>query len=90
MFGTNYGITILTDTRTSPQTGLIDYSLTVGNRIRKHSIPPIDKTTNDFADPVYGSYGTNKPLAIRMNEGNTTRTSSMEPYVAVYIWRRIS
>ena len=88
MFGTNYGMTVLPDSRTSPQTGLIDYALTVGNRIRRHGIPPISRTRNGFADPVYGSYGDNKPLDLRMNEGNTTRESSMEPYVAVYIWRR--
>lgn len=88
VFGTNYGITILSDSRTSPQTGLIDYSLTVGNRIRRHDLPAINKTTNSFADPVYGSYGDNKSLDLRMNEGSTTKVSSMEPYVAVYIWRR--
>lgn len=32
--------------------------------------------------------GDNKQLDLRMNEGNTARESSMEPYVAVYIWRR--
>lgn len=88
VFGANYGITILSDSRTSPQTGLIDYSLTVGNRIRRHDLPAINKTTNSFADPVYGSYGDNKSLDLRMNEGSTTKVSSMEPYVAVYIWRR--
>ena len=88
VFGTNYGFTILSDSRTSPQIGVIDYSLTVGNRIRKHGIAPINKTTNGFADPVYGSYGDNKSLDLQENEGLTTRASSMEPYVAVYIWRR--
>lgn len=88
VFGTNYGMTVLSDSRTSPQTGLIDYALTVGNCIRRHGIPPISKTSTSFADPVYGSYGDNKQLDLRMNEGNTTRESSMEPYVAVYIWRR--
>lgn len=88
VFGTNYGMTVLSDGRTSPQMGVVDYSLTVGNRIRRHGIPPISNTTNGFADPVYGSYGENKSLDLRTNEGNTTRASSMEPYVAVYIWRR--
>ena len=88
VFGTNYGMTILSDSRTSPQTGLIDYSLTVGNRIRRHGIPPINTTRNGFADPVYGSYGEDKPLDLRISEGLTGRESSMEPYVAVYIWRR--
>ena len=88
VFGTNYGMTILSDSRTSPQTGLIDYGLTVGNRIRRHGIPPIDNTTNGFGDPVYGSYGDNKSLTLRTNEGNTTKSSSMEPYIAVYVWRR--
>lgn len=88
VFGTNYGMTVLSDDRTSPQIGVIDYSLTVGNRIRKHGIPPINNTTNSFADLVYGSFGENKSLDIRENEGLTTRASSMEPYVAVYIWRR--
>ena len=88
VFGTNYGMTVLSDGRTSPQSGVIDYSLTVGNRIRRHGIPPINKTTNGFADPVYGSYGENKSLDLRENEGFTTRESSMQPYVAVYIWRR--
>lgn len=88
VFGTNYGMTVLSDSRESPQMGLIDYALTVDNRIRRHGIPPISKTSNGFADPVYGSYGDNKQLDLRMNEGHTTRESSMEPYVAVYIWRR--
>lgn len=88
VFGTNYGMTVLSDNRTSPQIGLIDYALTVGNRIRKQGIPPISTTRHSFADPVYGSYGDDKQLDLRMNEGNTTRESSMEPYVAVYIWRR--
>lgn len=90
VFGTTYGFTVLEDSRTSPQTGVVDYSLTVDNRIRRHGIPPISKTTNGFGDPVYGSYGENKSLDLRMNEGDTTRASSMEPYVAVYIWRRIA
>lgn len=88
VFGNNYGIAMLSDSRESPQMGVVDYSLTVGNRIRKHGIPSINTTKNSFADPVYGSYGDNKQLDLRMNEGNTTRASSMEPYVAVYIWRR--
>lgn len=90
VFGTNYGMTVLSDSRTSPQIGLIDYALTVGNRIRRHGIPPINTTSHSFADPVYGSYGDNKSLELRMNEGTTTNGSSMEPYVAVYIWRRIA
>ena len=88
VFGTHYGMTVLSDSRTSPQTGVVDYSLTVGNRIRRHGIPAINSTTNGFADLVYGSFGENKSLDLRMNEGNTTIASSMEPYVAVYIWRR--
>ena len=88
VFGTNYGMTVLSDSRESPQIGVVDYSLTGGNRIRRHGIPSINTTKHDFADPVYGSYGANKQLDLRMNEGNTTRASSMEPYVAVYIWRR--
>ena len=88
VFGSNYGMTVLSDSRTSPQSGVIDYSLTVGNRIRRHGIPPIDHTTNSFADPVYGPFGENKSLDLRTNEGLTARVSSMEPYVAVYIWRR--
>ena len=81
-------MTVLSDDRTSPQIGLIDYSLTVGNRIRKHGIPPINNTTNGFADLVYGSYGDNKSLDLRTNEGDTAKSSSMEPYIAVYVWRR--
>ena len=88
VFGTNYGMTVLSDSRTSPQIGLIDYALTVGNRIRRHGIPAINRTDLGFADPVYGSYGDNKSLDLRTNEGTTTNGSSMEPYVAVYIWRR--
>lgn len=88
VFGNNYGMAVLSDDRTSPQMGLIDYALTVDNRIRRHGIPPISSTRHSFADPVYGSYGDDKSLDLRMNEGNTTKESSMEPYVAVYIWRR--
>ena len=88
VFGTNYGMTVLSDNRTTPSMGLIDYSLTNGNRVRTHSIPPIATTHAGFADPVYGSYSDNKSLTLRTNEGNTTKAPSMEPYVAVYIWRR--
>lgn len=88
VFGTNYGMVVLSDSRDSPQMGMIDYSLTVGNRIRRQDIPPISTTRHDFADTVYGSYGENKELTLRTSEGSTSRASSMEPYVAVYIWRR--
>lgn len=88
VFGTNYGMTVLSDSRQPPQIGLIDYSLTVGNRIRRQGIPPINTTRHGFADTVYGSYGENKELTLRTNEALTSRESSMEPYVAVYIWRR--
>ena len=90
VFGTNYGMTVLSDNRTTPSMGLIDYSLTNGNRVRTHGIPPIATTHAGFADPVYGSYSDNKSLTLRTNEGNTTKAPSMEPYVAVYIWRRIA
>lgn len=88
VFGTDYGMTVLSDSRESPQMGIVDYSLTVGNRIRRQGIPPVSTTRNGFADPVYGSYGENKELTLRTSEGLTGRESSMEPYVAVYIWRR--
>ena len=88
VFGTNFGMTVLSDSRESAQIGLIDYSLTDGNRIRRQGIPPISTNRHGFADPVYGSYGENKELTLRTSEGLTERVSSMEPYVAVYIWRR--
>ena len=88
VFGTNYGMTVLSDNRSTPQMGIIDYSLTNGNRVRRHSISPISTTHTGFADPVYGSYSENKSLTLRMNEGDTAKAPSMEPYVAVYIWRR--
>lgn len=88
VFGTTYGLIVLSDSRESPQMGIVDYSMTVGNRIRKQGIPPISTTRHGFADPVYGSYGENKELTLRTSEGFTERVSSMEPYVAVYIWRR--
>lgn len=88
VFGTNYGMIVLSDSRESPQMGLIDYSLTVGNRIRRQGIPPISTTTNGFGDLVYGSYGENKQLTLRISEACTTKSSSMEPYIAVYVWRR--
>lgn len=88
VFGTNYGMIVLSDSRESPQMGLVDYSLTEGNRIRRQGIPPISTTRHGFADPVYGSYGENKELTLRTSEALTQGTSSMEPYVAVYIWRR--
>ena len=68
--------------------GIVDYSLTVGNRIRRQGIPPISTTRHSFADTVPGSYGENKELTLRTSEGLTSSESSMEPYVAVYIWRR--
>jgi hypothetical protein len=88
VFGTNYGMTVLSDSRESPQMGVVDYSLTVGNRIRRQGIPPISTTRHGFADTVYGSYGENKELTLRTSEGLTERESSMIPYVAVYIWHR--
>ena len=88
VFGTAYGMTVLSDSRESPQIGIVDYSLTVGNRIRRQGIPPINTTRIGFADTVYGSYGENKQLNLRTSEGLTRETSSMEPYVAVYVWRR--
>ena len=88
VFGTSYGMTVLSDSRESPQIGLIDYSLTVGNRIRRQGIPTNNTTNLGFADTVSGSYGENKRLTLRESEGLTRETSSMEPYVAVYIWRR--
>ena len=88
VFGTAYGMTVLSDSRESPQIGIVDYSLTVGNRIRRQGIPPINTTRIGFADTVSGSYGENKQLTIRTSEGLTRETSSMEPYVAVYVWRR--
>ena len=88
VFGTSYGMTVLSDSRESPQFGIVDYSLTVGNRIRRQGIPPISTTRASFADTVYGSFGDNKELTLRTSEGLTSETSSMEPYVAVYIWRR--
>ena len=88
VFGTSYGMCVLTDDRPSPHIGLIDYSLTIGNRIRRHGIPTISTITNSFADTVYGSFGENKQLTLRMNEAYTTKSSSMEPYIAVYVWRR--
>lgn len=88
VFGTAYGMTVLSDSRESPQIGIVDYSITVGNRIRRQGIPPIDTTRIGFADTVYGSYGENKQLTLRTSEGLTRETSSMEPYVAVYVWRR--
>ena len=88
VFGTAYGMTVLSDSRESPQIGLVNYSLTDGNRIQRQSIPPIDTTRIGFADTVFGSYGENKQLVLRSSEGLTSETSSMEPYVAVYVWRR--
>ena len=88
VFGTAYGMTVLSDSRESPQIGVVDYSLTVGNRIRRQGIPPINTTRIGFADTVSGSYGENKQLTLRTSEGLTRGTSSMESYVAVYVWRR--
>ena len=88
VFGTAYGMTVLSDSRESAQIGIVDYSLTVGNRIRRQGIPPINTTSIGFADTVSGSYGENKQLTLRTSEGLTRETSSMEPYVAVYVWRR--
>ena len=88
VFGTAYGMTVLSDSRESPQIGIVDYSRTVGNRIRRQGIPPINTTSIGFADTVSGSYGENKQLTLRTSEGLTRETSSMEPYVAVYVWRR--
>lgn len=67
--------------------GVIDYALTQGNRIGPHTSPAVSEAVIGHADTVYGSYN-KKSTWLYQNEGNTTRASSMEPYVAVYIWRR--
>lgn len=86
IYGDFYGMTILRPS-VDPHTGVIDYALTQGNRIASHTRPTIEEVTIGHAETVNGSYS-NKNTLLFQNEGNTTRASSMEPYVAVYIWRR--
>ncbi len=87
VYGDFYGMTIL-HTKGDPHAGVIDYALTAGNRIRLHTRPVVSQPHIGHADTVPGSYGDNKPTEYYQNEGNTTMISSMDPYVAVYIWRR--
>jgi hypothetical protein len=86
IYGDFYGMMIMRPTD-DVHTGVIDYALTQGNRIGPHTRPVISETVIGHADTVSGSYS-KRSTSLYQNEGNTTRASSMEPYVAVYIWRR--
>jgi hypothetical protein len=85
--GDYYGMPVMRHDGNYPNTGVIDYELTSGNRIRTHGIPPVSKTDEQFSTTVSGTWGSHAAV-IWNNEGNTTKESSLEPYVAVYIWRR--
>lgn len=85
--GDYYGMPVMRHDGNYPNTGVIDYELTSGNRIRNHGTPPVSKTDEQFSTTVSGTWGSHA-VVIWNNEGNTTKESSLEPYVAVYIWRR--
>ena len=86
IYGDFYGMTIMRPTD-GIHTGVIDYALTQENRINNHTKPKISDAVIGHADTVSGSYS-KRSTSLFQNEGNTTRASSMQPYVAVYIWRR--
>ena len=87
VYGDVYGLSLLRSYDANPHTGVIDYELKIGNRIRTHGFAPIKNAAINHADTVSGSYGS-KNTTLYQNEGCTTNASSMPQYVSVYIWRR--
>ena len=85
--GDYYGMSVMRHDGNSPHTGVIDYELTSGNKVRNHGTAPISKANEQFSLTTSGTWGWHE-MTIWNNEGNTTKNSSLEPYVAVYIWRR--
>ena len=90
VYGDYYGMAALhiaTNDNRDHHTGVIDYESHDGNRISPHTKPPISSIDGDFAKTVDGSYG-RRNIALMQTEGNVQTVSSMDPYIAVYIWRR--
>lgn len=85
--GDYYGMPVMRHDGKNPNTGVIDYELTSGNKVRTHGTPPVYKTNEQFSLTVSNTWGWHE-IQVWNNEGNTTKDSSLEPYVAVYIWRR--
>lgn len=85
--GDYYGMAVMRHDGSNPHTGVIDYEITTGNKVRQHGNAPISSATEQFSQTVPGTWGSNT-MQIWNNEGNTTKDSSLEPYVAVYVWRR--
>ena len=85
--GDYYGMPVMRHDGNNPHTGVIDYEIKSGNKVRMHGTAPVSSATEQFSLTVAGSWGPHK-ISIWNNEANTTKESSLEPYVAVYIWRR--
>ena len=85
--GDYYGMPVMRHDGQDPHTGVIDYEITSGNKVGTHGIAPISKANEQFSLTVSGTWGWHE-MSIWNNEGNTTKNSSLEPYVAVYVWRR--
>lgn len=85
--GDYYGMAVMRHDGANPSTGVIDYELTSGNRVRQHGHAPNSSVYENFSQTVSGTWGSYQ-MSVWENEGNTTKNSSLEPYVAVYVWRR--
>lgn len=85
--GDYYGMPVMRHDGPGPHTGVIDYELKSGNKVRTHGNAPVSSATEQFSVTVSGSWGPNK-MSIWNNEANTTKESSLQPYISVYVWRR--
>lgn len=85
--GDYYGMPVMRHDGNNPHTGVIDYEITSGNKVRTHGTAPVSKVNETFSTTVSGTWGS-REMTVWNNEGNTTKESSLEPYVAVYVWRR--
>ena len=85
--GDYYGMAVMRHDGADPNTGVIDYTLTTGNKVRQHGHATKPKVSENFSTTVPGTWEW-REMDVWNNEGNTTEASSLEPYVAVYIWRR--
>ena len=88
VYGSYYGMASLhLTTDNDDHAGVINYSLTSGNRISRPTNPPINHLTSSFSKTVDGTYSPHD-ITLLQSEGRTENVSTMDPYVAVYVWRR--
>ena len=92
VYGVYFGMAVLnviTNNGLDYHTGVINYDSQNGNRVNRHTNPHINHINAGYAKTVDNSYGV-RDINMKQSEGNVQRVSSMDPYVAVYIWRRIA